>query len=308
MSTLFNRITSLALSAMIAFGVMADAPQDYYVSCEGKSGQQLLKALHSKISSHTNVGYDGLWNVYKTSDVRPNGKVWDMYSTKEWTVGSQHCGSYKNVGDCINREHSVPQSWFSERSPMKSDAFHVYPTDGKVNGQRSNYPYGECAGGTTLPSNNGVKALGRLGACTSPGYSGRVFEPVDEYKGDFARSYFYMVACYNDKIASWGGDAFAGNSYPGLRQWQLDVLMKWHRQDPVSDKERTRNDAVYAISATATPSSTIPTLPNISGAMTKTRPGAPTALPRRCSQRRSTVRQSTSAPVAQASSASWRLR
>lgn len=231
---------------MIAFGAMADAPQGYYTSCEGKSGQQLLKALHSKISSHTNVGYDGLWNVYKTSDVRPNGKVWDMYSTKEWTVGAQHCGNYKNVGDCINREHSVPQSWFSERSPMKSDAFHVYPTDGKVNGQRSNYPYGECSGGTTLPSNNGVKALGRLGSCTSPGYSGRVFEPVDEYKGDFARSYFYMVACYNDKIASWGGDAFAGNSYPGLKQWQLDVLLKWHRQDPVSDKERTRNDAVYA--------------------------------------------------------------
>ena len=77
---------------------------------------------------------------------------------------------------------------------MYSEAFHIYPTDGKVNGQRSNFPYGECAKGTTLPSNGSVKALGRLGDCTFHGYSGTVFEPDDQYKGDFARSYFYMAA------------------------------------------------------------------------------------------------------------------
>lgn len=225
-------------------GANAAAPQNYYSSCEGKCGASLLTSLNEKISSHTNVGYDGLWNVYKTSDVRDNGKVWDIYCTKEWTVGQQLCGNYSKVGDCINREHSVPQSWFSSAAPMKSDAFHVYPTDGKVNGQRSNNPYGECANGTTLPSNGSFQALGKLGSCTFPGYSGTVFEPVDEYKGDLARTYFYMVACYNEKISSWGG-VFGTSPYPGLKDWTLELMLKWHRQDPVSQKERDRNDAIY---------------------------------------------------------------
>lgn len=129
---------------------------------------------------------------------------------------------------------------------MKSDAFHVYPTDGKVNGQRSNYPYGECAGGTTLPPNGNVVALGRLGRSTFAGYSGTVFEPDDEYKGDFARTYFYMAACYNDKIAGWNSDMLAGNRYPAYTTWAVNLLLKWHRQDPVSQKEIDRNDAVYA--------------------------------------------------------------
>ncbi len=239
-------LASIALSLTVAGQASAEAPAGYYSTCEGKKGAALLSALCDKIGSHTDVGYDGLWNVYKTSDVRANGKVWDMYSTKEWTVGQEHCGNYSYVGDCINREHSMPKSWFSEGSPMKSDAFHVYPTDGKVNGQRSNYPYGECSGGTTLPSHGSVRALGRLGTSTFPGYTGKVFEPDDEYKGDFARTYFYMAACYNTKIKGWSSDMLAGNSYPAFKQWAIDLLLKWHRQDPVSPKETARNEAVYA--------------------------------------------------------------
>lgn len=233
---------SLLLATMAVFGA---EPSNYYKSCEGKSGKALLQALHTVIDNHHNMGYDGLWTVYQTSDVRDNGTVWDMYSTKEWTVGKEHCGNYKNVGDCINREHSFPKSWFNNSSPMASDAFHIYPTDGKVNGQRSNFPYGECSGGTTLASNGNVKALGRFGTSTFPGYSGKVFEPDDQYKGDFARSYFYMAARYNDKIAGWNSDMLAKNNYPAFSSWALNLLLKWHRQDPVSKKETDRNDAVY---------------------------------------------------------------
>lgn len=233
------------LTVMTALVASAAEPDGYYTSCENKSGANLLKALNAKVGNHTVVGYDGLWNLYKTSDITPNGKLWDMYSTKEWPTGSQRCGNYKLVGDCVNREHSFPKSWFNDAKPMYSDAFHLYPTDGKVNGQRSNFPYGECANGTTLPSNGSVKALGRLGTSTFPGYTGKVFEPVDEYKGDFARSYFYMAAAYNDKIASWHSDMLAGNSYPAFSGWAVELLLKWHRMDPVSKKELDRNEAVY---------------------------------------------------------------
>ena len=223
----------------------AAEPANYYNSCENKGGKDLLTTLNKVVGNHTVVSYDGLWEVYESSDIRPNGTVWDMYSTKQWTVGKEHCGNYKNVGDCINREHSMPKSWFNDAKPMYSDAFHLYPTDGKVNGQRSNFPYGECARGTTLASNGAVKALGRLGASTFAGYSGTVFEPDDEYKGDFARSYFYMAAAYNDKIAGWNSEMLAGNNYPVFTGWALNLLLKWHRQDPVSQKEIDRNEAVY---------------------------------------------------------------
>lgn len=232
-----------ALMATFAPSLWAAAPSGYYSTCEGKSGQTLLTALYNKITSHTTVSYKNLLNVYKTSDVYPDGKIWDMYSTKHWTVGTS-CGSYSGIGDCYNREHSMPKSWFNDASPMYSDAFHIYPTDGWVNGKRSNYPFGECSGGSAMGSRNGVTGLGRLGRCTAPGYSGTVFEPDDEYKGDFARTYFYMAACYNDRISSWNSDMLAGNKFPVFKQWAIDLLLKWSRQDPVSEKERNRNDAV----------------------------------------------------------------
>lgn len=235
-------VLALALaSTAVAF---AAEPAGYYSTCENKSGAALLSALCKKVGPHTNVGYNGLLSLYKTSDVYPDGTIWDMYSTKHWKPGVT-CGNYKKVGDCYNREHSFPKSWFNDAQPMYSEAFHIYPTDGKVNGQRSNFPYGECAKGTTLPSNGSVKALGRLGDCTFPGYSGTVFEPDDQYKGDFARSYFYMAAAYNDKIAGWNSKMLAGNSYPAFSSWAINLLLKWHREDPVSQKELDRQEVVY---------------------------------------------------------------
>ena len=230
----------------MALSVSATEPSGYYSSCENKNGASLLTALNGVMGDHTKVSYDGLWTLYKDSDTDAQGKIWDMYSTKRWTYNQQKCGTYKNVGDCYNREHSFPKSWFNDASPMVSDAFHIYPTDGKVNGQRSNYPFGECANGTSLGTYNGVTALGKLGTSTFSGYSGKVFEPDDQYKGDFARSYFYMAAAYNTHISSWHSDMLAGNSYPAFSNWAIQLLLKWHRQDPVSDKERNRNEAVYA--------------------------------------------------------------
>ena len=205
-----NKRTFLYLSIAVAAGISsrADAPAGYYSSCEGKSDRALLRQLENVISDHTVVGYKSLYDVYKTSDVHPDGTIWDMYSTKNWgkSFDAVKCGNYSVVGDCINKEHSFPKSWFDDASPMYSDAFHIYPTDGKVNGQRSNFPYGECSGGTTLPASGNVRPLGKLGRSTFPGYSGTVFEPDDEYKGDLARSYFYMAACYNSRISTWESD------------------------------------------------------------------------------------------------------
>lgn len=250
---LWEKFSLAATMAAVAIGSAdAEIPSGYYDSCEGKTGQALLQALYSTISSHTNVGYDGLWTLYQTSDVYPDGSIWDIYTTKHWTYKTEQCGNVSSsIGGCYNREHSLPKSWWGGgKAEQYSDAFHLYPTDGQVNSQRSNWPYGECANGTTKPNNGNVKALGRLGASTFSGYSGTVFEPDDEYKGDLARSYFYMVTCYNDRVASWtqgnGTEMFAGNSYPAFKTWASNLLLKWTRQDEVSQKELDRQEAIYA--------------------------------------------------------------
>lgn len=225
---------------LIPLALMAQPNVGYYNAATGKVDAALKTQLYSIVSSKTvDVGYGGLYTIYPTSDNTASGKVWDMYSKCTWTHGVAKCGNYSVVCDCYNREHSIPQSWFNSNSPMVSDAFHVYPTDGKVNGQRSNYPFGECSAGTTLSGGKG-----RLGSSTFAGYSGTVFEPDNEFKGDFARTYFYFATRYQNIMITIGGESFNGTTYPSLSTWTINLFLKWHRQDPVSSKETTRNNAI----------------------------------------------------------------
>ena len=241
-----KRTLSILFSVMSVLMLNAAAPAGYYSSAEGKNKGSLLAALEDIVGPHEALAYNELWSLYRKSDVTADGYIWDMYSTSKYTPGSDQCGSYSSIGDCYNREHSFPKSWFDDQSPMVTDAYHIYPTDGKVNGQRSNYPFGECANGSYVASSGSVKALGRLGTSTFSGYSGKVFEPDDQYKGDFARSYFYMAAAYNSFIDDWNSAQLAGNSYPCFSDWSVNLLMKWHREDPVSEKEINRNEVVYS--------------------------------------------------------------
>lgn len=231
---------------------IAQIPQNYYSGTEGKTSYELKTALHNIIDNHTTLSYGDLYNAYRKTDSKPGNVVWDMYSDVPegtpayiYTHGSKNCGNYKVEGDCYNREHSFPQSWFKEASPMKTDLFHVVPSDGKVNGMRSSYPFGE-VGAVSETSTNGSK----LGTSSFDGYSGTVFEPIDAYKGDFARSYFYMATRYEDKIAGWQNNGSAnavlnGTSTKVFDDWCLNLLLKWHAQDPVSDKEIVRNNEIY---------------------------------------------------------------
>lgn len=232
--------------------VWAQIPANYYNSATGLSGTPLRSALHLIIDNHTVKSYSSLYTYYQTTDAKPNNKVWDMYSdvpggTPPYQFNfSQTCGNYSNEGDCYNREHSWPQSWFNSSSPMVSDLFHVYPTDGKVNGLRSNYPYGEVSTPTTT-SLNGSK----LGPCSFPGYTGIVFEPIDEYKGDFARTYFYMCTRYYTEDTGWlTNDMITGAN---LKPWALELMKKWNQQDPVSAKEIARNNTIYGIQGNRNP-------------------------------------------------------
>lgn len=238
------RYSIFSLLLLISGLAWSVAPAGYYSSANGKNTGNLRTALQSITSNGTtDVGYSGLWTAYATTDVDANGKIWDMYSNYHFTVGTNQCGTYSKEGDCYNREHSSPQSWFNSASPMVSDLFNVYPTDGKVNGMRANYPYGE-VGSATYTSENGCK----LGTSSFAGYTDIVFEPIDEYKGDFARTYFYMATRYASVCQSWssGANVVYGSNL-GFSTYAMNLFLKWSRQDPVSAKEIARNEAVYGI-------------------------------------------------------------
>lgn len=244
MKRTFTFLLSLVLSANLA--IFAAIPSGYYSAADNKKGAALLSALHNCIDGHTTLSYKSLENYYEDTDWTSDGYVWDMYSTCKFTMSDGN-GSQKKVCDAWNKEHSVPQSWFNEQSPMKSDLFHVYPTDARVNNFRGNMPYGETSNRSYIDGDS--HALGYIGSSSFSGYTGKVFEPIDEYKGDFARTYFYMVARYLDKNFNQSENGKVVFTYSGgtagLTTYAINLFLKWHRQDPVSKKEIDRNDAVY---------------------------------------------------------------
>ena len=117
----------------------------YYAAMNGKAGKALFDEVHVIVKiGYSSLGYSGLWAAYQTTDLNEDGKIWDMYSNCDFTYSKDQCGNYSNECDCYNREHSIPKSWYGDtKSGPGCDIFHLVPTDGKVNGMRSNYAFGE---------------------------------------------------------------------------------------------------------------------------------------------------------------------
>ena len=261
---LLTSIFFFALSLFAKSVTPAASLPTYYKDINGKSGKSLFDAVQKVTKEgYTSLGYDGLWGAFKTTDKKSNGKVWDMYSDCSWTFGSDQCGSYSSECDCYNREHSIPRSWFGgSTSGPGCDIFHLVPTDGKVNGVRSNYAFGEVSSASYTydgAKKGSAKSITIIGGNTIAGNtgasvscSGTVFEPRDEYKGDFARGYFgTMIKWANGDYSAFttgdGGKIFSTNYSTGafgLTKYGVALLMKWHRQDPVSQKEIDRNNGI----------------------------------------------------------------
>ena len=253
-------MTKFYISILLSFivsGIFAQIPAGYYNGTSGLTGNALKSKLHTIIRGHTKRSYYQLWTDFQTTDKKANGYVWDMYSdvpggtpSYDYTYTSDQCGTYSGEGSCYNREHSFPKSWWGgAQDTMYTDLFHLVPTDGYVNSKRSNHPFGE-VGTATWISSNGCK----VGPSNYPGYSGTVFEPIDAYKGDFARAYFYIATRYMNKIDSWASnpntDMLDGS---GFSPWAENLLLDWNAQDPVSQKEEDRNDAIYGIQGNRNP-------------------------------------------------------
>lgn len=233
-----KKLSTLLLGAFVCLGASADIPDGYYNRMNGKTGADLKQTVHEIINPHTTVSsYSALPQYFQQTDVYPESdRWWDMYSNV-----TRHIPSFSG----LNREHALPKSWWGglTSTPAYIDLNHLYPSDGPANQAKSNYPLGEVSGNPRF--NNNVTKVG-YPVNGQGGGAQYVFEPDDEYKGDFARTYFYMATCYSN--LTWAAKylwMLQQNDYPTLNSWAVELLLKWHREDPVSQKEIERNEVVY---------------------------------------------------------------
>ncbi len=249
----------------------AQAPSGYYNSVGNNTCAALKTALKSIITNGHNVQtYGALWTQYPLTDIKPRtigtgsiNVIYDIYSAKpgsvdpyQFTPTTNQCGTYNSEADCYNREHSVPVSWFNGNTSTAgtaTDYLFIFPTDGYVNGKRANFIYGEVAS-PSYTSLNGSK----LGSSSFAGLTGSVFEPIDSFKGDVARAFLYFVTRYQDDIPTWSANAdaaqaFDNNTFPSVKINYLKLMLKWHNLDPVSQKEKDRNNGAYSFQGNRNP-------------------------------------------------------
>lgn len=244
---------------LISITTYSQIPSDYYSNATG-TGYTLKTQLYNIIKNgHVDHGYDDLYNGYESTDTdryyENDATILDMYSENpsgtdpyNYNHHNNNCGSYSIESNCYNREHLFPQGIFNSASPMKNDIHHVVPSDGKVNGQRSNYPFGE------VDTPNWISLNGsKRGPNSTSGYSGTVFEPIDEFKGDIARCMLYFATRYQTQVDGWSHDMINGTEDQVYSNWFITLLVKWHTNDPVSLREIDRNNAAYTYQGNRNP-------------------------------------------------------
>lgn len=241
-----NLSSSLLLGSALILGATvltcpayAGYPEGYYDSLNGKCGAALMNAVKAVAQDHKEISYgNSTWDAFKSTDVRNVNGVdcwWDMYSNDNVSVSSGHPG--------MNIEHSVANSWWEgTKNAAYKDIVHLNPSNADANNRKSNYPLGEIGGSPTY--NNGVTFVGHPKSGLGGG-ADYVYEPCDEYKGDFARVFMYMFTIYRDM--QWGTRFtwMYDTSKPLMfKDWARTMLLEWNAADPVSPKERNRNDGI----------------------------------------------------------------
>lgn len=229
---------------------LAEIPSGYYAALEGKNKSALKSAAKAAARSHKRISYSGgTWDAFESTDTHYVGGQlvwWDMYSNRNVPVSSGHPN--------MNVEHGVPNSWWGKTvNDAYCDLFHLNPSDKDANSAKGFYPLGKVV---TVTFDNGVTRVGKpaSGDCGGSPY---VFEPDDRYKGDFARAYMYMFTIYDD--ISWKytqsdrNHMYDGSEYPTFRPWAYQMLLEWSANDPVDEKERNRNEAIYKVQGNRNP-------------------------------------------------------
>ena len=259
-----KRISLLTLLfCFVILSIQAEVmPAGYYNAIQGKADAELKIALFQIIKGGERLAYGtneyhtttkvqngdtlwrkgdleayGTWHGFQLADRLSNECVWDMYSsTKRYfpIQGGSAAG--------MNIEHCLPKSWWgSTENDAYKDLYHLNPADQAANNNKSNFPPGNLQDHNKL--DNGVFFMGK-----DTQWGGYAFSIIDEYKGDFARAYFYVATAYHDmKWDTKYAQYVTNDSYLTFTPYLIEVLLQWHRIDPVSEKEINRLDAISSI-------------------------------------------------------------
>lgn len=237
-------------SSCMAIGPM---PAFYYEDAQGLKDEALKSTLgaiiHCGVRYKYGSGNKKTWDgFYHTDRDTTNNIVLDMYSNE--TRYFNPANPTASVLE-LDIEHMFPKSWWGgDVNEAYCDLFHLVPADYSANRSKSNHAPG-------IPSDttfwNGSFATGNGSAYGLQ----KVFCPADEYKGDFARAYFYIATCYGDSL-QWtnSGDAakaMTNSHWHEFQPWLRDLLLDWHRMDPVSNKEKQRAIEVNKIQGNRNP-------------------------------------------------------
>lgn len=241
-----SALALLTLWGGVTQTTQAAPPPGYYMEADGLKKVELKTALHQIISRATTLGYGSgvgkTWEGFYSTDRLAGEVIWDMYSPLVRNFNGFNSNAAMNI------EHSLPKSWWGglENNAYR-DLFHLYPSDAETNQRKSNHPLG------IVPEPTFDNGMSKIGANSFPGYLGTAFEPTDEFKGDFARTYLYMAVAYQDMAPIWRSPMMDNNSYPVWKPWAIDLLQQWCEMDPVSEKEMARADSVYRFQGNRNP-------------------------------------------------------
>lgn len=252
-----KRTATLLALLLAAVTAGATIPPHYYDAASGKKNAGLKTAMHEIIGTANVLKYGSgegrtWWGFYET-DRMADDRVRDRYSNDEFYFTSQG----PSVSG-MNIEHSFAKSWWGGLTDIQAyqDIHHLMPCEKNINTAKSNYGMGIV---TEVKTDNGCTKVG-----TGSGEGGKtikLWEPADQWKGDFARAYMYMVTCYQD--LTWTSEALNSldnNTWPTFKPWALDIILKWSQQDPVDQIEVERNEKVFAIQGNRNPFIDFPNL------------------------------------------------
>ena len=245
---------SKVLFLLITFCSSLLAQEQYYRKAEGLRGTQLKEALHDLIQPSYVLAYGGgvgkTWTGFWYTDQMENMQVRDRYSNVV-----RYLNPDMSAVSNMNIEHIWANSWWGHiKNNAYCDLFNLYPADATANGRKSNNPIGIVDG--TVSYTNGVTKVGKSSSYRADSLI-TAWEPADQWKGDFARTYFYMATCYSHMTSLWttteGLLTVDPNSPLLMRPWVYNLMLEWAEADPLDEIEQQRCDAIYEIQGNRNP-------------------------------------------------------
>jgi len=253
------RALALMIGLVLASAAIAEAPPGYYDAVVTSSPDTLRSTLHTVIKAgHVKIPYTAAstdtWNVLELADEDPlnAGRIIDVYKNTSYIKYSAGNAEY-------DREHTWPKSYGFPNDGSSvlpyTDCHMLFLCNSSYNSSRSNNVYDTC---TTITQSyptavyNGESGVNyRMNVLPE----GR-WETWTGRRGDVARALLYFDVRYEGEgtepdliltddinlIVASNTGVNMDVAYMGI----LATLLQWHVQDPVSDRERRRNDVVYS--------------------------------------------------------------